>query len=102
MSGDDLIFEQEAQEHAAQEICVRTEILTRCEECSGIFNAGTTDDAQEAYRLGNYLMTNANSLVEVFHQDRKLMTDTIKAVFEDAPAQCTHMDDYERAMAEDD
>ena len=102
MSGDELIFELENREKAAKEICVQAKVLARCEECHDVFNDWSTDGATEAYKLGNWLMTQTSPLVAVFNQDRTIMTDTIKAVFEDAPDQCTCVDDHDRAMAKDD
>jgi hypothetical protein len=91
-----LEIEREAQWGAAQEIALRAGVLTRCDVCEDITNDGDGEEIESAYKLGNYLITQNDPLVDLFKGDRRLMTDTIQAVVDDHGESCycsRHADD---------
>jgi hypothetical protein len=61
--------ELDEERETALEIAIQAGVLARC-EIDGDIVAGTHDDA-DAYKLGNYLITQRDPSVAVFGEDRK-------------------------------
>lgn len=86
MSGAKRLMElREQQWDAAKEIAVDAEVLKRCSLHGEIYDP-MAGDKTSAYKLGNYRMS-AGNLKGIFSTSRE-MTDTIKAVIEDAAMEC--------------
>lgn len=65
----------------AASLLVRVKVWSHCEGCGNLLNEGDGGDVTDAYKLGNYLISKGDPLVADF-DDRRDMTDTIKAVYE--------------------
>jgi len=86
MSGVKRMMElQEEQWDVAMEIAVDAGVLKRCYLHSEIYDP-LGGDYVPAYKLGNYRLS-AGKLGGVFSSSRE-MTDTVKAVIEDAAMEC--------------
>jgi len=97
-----LLEQQEAERHAAIEIAVAANVLARCEVDDDPIDAGV-NDVEEAYKVGNAMISREDPRVAVFGKDRRKMTDTVKSVVEELRyATCSHEADFERAMSRDD
>jgi len=70
---------QEAKQAIAEEIALRVGILDQCEKHDIKYFLGT-DDFEDAYKLGNSLITKQDPLVSIFNNDRKELSDYIKNV----------------------
>lgn len=77
---------QEDNHHAAQDIACQAGVLKECDFHSDMYT-DTGESREEAYRLGNTLYTKEDALTSSF-TDRREMTDTIKAVCDEAPEDC--------------
>ena len=82
---------------AATVIAVRVGLLQRCEFCEDVKDP-FSNNFEDAYKLGNSLITDEDDLVRPFAGDRREMTDAIKTVVEETPDSC-HCD---RQFAKDD
>jgi len=78
---------QEAQQAIAEEIALRVSILDQCEMHDIKYFLGT-DDFEDAYKLGNSLITKQDPLVSVFNNDRKELSDFIKNVTDELSDCC--------------
>jgi hypothetical protein len=86
MSGaKEMIALAEEQWDAATEIAVDAGVLKRC-EYHGVIYDPLAGDNTPAYKLGNYRLS-AGKLGRLFSSPRE-MTDTVKAVVEDAGMDC--------------
>jgi hypothetical protein len=86
MSGVKRMMElREEQWNVATDIAVDASVLERCEFHGEIYDP-LGDDNTPAYKLGNYRLS-AGKLGNLFSSPRE-MTDTIKAVIEDAAMEC--------------
>ena len=81
---------------AARTIAVRAGLLEACDTCDDIFDPGSYA-FEDAYKLGNALVTRNDPLVAPF-QSRREMTDIVKEVGTSAPELCH----CEYQMAKDD
>ena len=87
MGGSKRMLElMEEQWEVAREIAVDAGVLTRCPLHSEIYDPLAGDNTP-AYKLGNYRLSAGKLRVGVFSSSRE-MTDTIKAVVEDAAMEC--------------
>ena len=71
---------------AATEIALRVGLLQCCEFCEDVKDS-LSNNFEDAYRLGDALVTDGDDLVKPF-ADRREMTDAIKAVVEETADSC--------------
>ena len=71
---------------AATTIAMRVGLLQRCEFCEEVKDP-LSNNFEDAYRLGNSLVTDGDDLVAPF-ASRHEMTDTIKEVVEETADSC--------------
>lgn len=89
-------LEQEQLSGVAAEVAVRAGLLSRCELCEGIYDP-MSNDVESAYKLGNYLISQGDPLVEGFDGDRRRLTDLLKDITQDYPSEC----ECSRLMSDD-
>jgi len=75
----DQLATQEQMQEAATEVAIRAGLLERCEYCEEVYDP-MTNDVEAAYKLGNYLITNNDAVVDVFEGDRRTLTDYLKDI----------------------
>lgn len=68
-------------EGVAASILVRVKVWSNCPNCGDLIDDGGGGDVTDAYKLGNYLISQRDDLVADF-ENRRDMTDTVKAVYE--------------------
>ncbi len=81
---------------AACEIAVRVGLLEQCELHDYLTDPYEDEKLESAYKLGNKLITDNDSLVEVFKGDRAELTDILKDIcsnFGDCPVCAGHEED---------
>ena len=77
-------------------------VLRRCDIDNDAVDAGI-NDVEEAYKVGNAVITRGDPIVADFDGDRRLMTDTVKSVVGELRYQdCSHDAGFARAMSKDD
>jgi len=76
---------QQDQRRAATDIAVKSNVLARCEDHDEVYDPLNGDNVP-AYKLGNFLLS-LGELNGIFSDSRE-MTDSIKAVIEDAGMKC--------------
>jgi len=69
------------------EVALRAGLLKKCPLHEELFDAQKYD-AEAAYKLANYLITNNDPLVEPFNKDRRRLTDIIKNLCYEFSACC--------------
>ncbi|NQY53899.1 MAG: hypothetical protein HRT42_10060 [Campylobacteraceae bacterium] len=80
--------EQESKQAVAEEISLRVGILDKC-EMHDITYFVVTDDFEDAYKLGNSLITKNDSLVSIFKNNRKELSEFIKNVTDNLDDCCS-------------
>jgi hypothetical protein len=69
----------------AEEVALQAGVLKKCELHEEVYEPLLRADVQDAYKLGNYKFSRGEVLS---FDDRREMTDAIKAVVEDAALEC--------------
>lgn len=75
----------EAQFQAVVSICIRARVLCECYDCRGIFSISNVLD--NAYKLGNDLFAENNTLISPFYTCNELM-DAIQKVHSQSMDRC--------------
>ncbi len=70
----------------ARAIAVQVGLLERCSYC-GDHHDPLSWNFEDAYRLGNWLISHGDERTDVF-EDRREMTDLVQAVVNDTPQEC--------------
>lgn len=89
-------IEKQALWSIAEAVALRAGVLKQCSVCEDIIDDGGGEEIEAAYKLGNFLISNQEPLVEEFSGNRRLLTDTIQAVVHDHGPNCyclRHADD---------
>lgn len=77
----------EEQERVATQIAIEANVLKECDIHGTVF---LIDDADSAYKLGNYKFTNGD--LEGIFEKRAELTDTIKQIIDETPFECIPCD----------
>lgn len=70
---------QEGLFNIAEEIALRTSLLTKCPIHEEVYDS-LEHDYEDAYKLANILITNSDKLVAPFEGDRRKLTDLIQGI----------------------
>ncbi|HBW49822.1 MAG TPA: hypothetical protein DEF47_07940 [Herpetosiphon sp.] len=81
---------REDQRRIATQIAIRSNVLGECEFCEEIIEGN--EDIENAYKLGNFMISKNDPSVSIFEGNRSILTDTIKEVVEEAAYDCGCVD----------
>lgn len=96
----DQLAEEEDLRLLAIEIGIEAGVFTRCENCDDV--TYEWDDLEPAYKLTNSLITRGDERVASFSNNRRALTDAIKAAAEDLPSECHCEHMLNKALSRDD
>ncbi len=79
---------EEAKRDIALSILVKAGAVVCCEYCDEYVNNQDDEALKRAYAIGNKMISEKNSDVEIFEGNRKELTDCIKSVYADVDWEC--------------
>ncbi len=75
-----LEFEME-KDQVAEDILVQAGLARRCDSCGLAIDIDIVGDLTPAYKLANWMVTNADDSVSIFESNRKALTDAIQSTY---------------------
>jgi hypothetical protein len=83
-----LMFEDWAKRDAAVQVALKVGLLRTCRHHDDQLLDPLSCNVEDAYRLGNYLVTKNEELVSVFKGDRRELTDYLQQIANDFGTEC--------------
>lgn len=78
----------EQKRQSVENILVRSKIFKKCTICGQVIDDSISNDLTPGYKLGNYLISQGDSLVEVFEGNRQELSDFLLRMFKDTSDIC--------------